>query len=130
MSKKKEKIAINNPDELNKHLQYTSITTWVVLGAVILSLAGLFTWSFVYKIQEKITGKASISSGAVTLTIEESQKPRLAVGQKVYIADKVGEIKSIDDGNPVVSLFDLEDGSNYTYTIVVSEMRPIDFLIK
>ena len=129
MSKKKEKIAINNPDELNKHLQYTSITTWIVLGAVILSLAGLFTWSFVYKIQEKITGKASISSGAVTLTIEESQKPRLAVGQKVYIADKVGEIKSIDDGNPVVSLFDLEDGSNYTYTIVVKEMRPIDFLI-
>ncbi len=130
MSKKNKNIGITNPDELNKHLQYTSITTWIVLGAVILSLAGLFTWSFVYKIQEKITGKASISSGAVTLTIEESQKPRLAVGQKVYIADKVGEIKSIDDGNPVVSLFDLEDGSNYTYTIVVKEMRPIDFLIK
>ena len=123
-------VGITNPDELNKHLQYTSISTWIILGAVILSLAGLFTWSFVYKIQEKITGKASISSGAVTLTIEESQKPRLAVGQKVYIADKVGEIKSIDDGNPVVSLFDLEDGSNYTYTIVVKEMRPIDFLIK
>ena len=130
MSRKKEKVGITNPDELNKHLQYTSITTWIVLGAVILSLAGLFTWSFVYKIQEKITGNASISSGAVTLTIEESQKPRLAVGQKVYIADKVGEIKSIDDGNPVVSLFDLEDGSNYTYTIVLKEMRPIDFLIK
>ena len=130
MSKKKERIGISNPDELNKHLQYTSVTTWVVLGAVILSLVGLFTWSFVYKIQEKITGKASISSGAVTLTIEESQKPRLAVGQKVYIADKVGEIKSIDDGNPIVSLFDLEDGSNYTYTIVIKEMRPIDFLIK
>lgn len=130
MSKKNKNIGITNPDELNKHLQYTSITTWIVLGAVILSLVGLFTWSFIYKIQEKITGKASISSGAVTLTIEESQKPRLAVGQKVYIADKVGEIKSIDDGNPVVSLFDLEDGSNYTYTIVVKEMRPIDFLIK
>ena len=130
MSKKNKNIGITNPDELNKHLQYTSISTWIILGAVILSLAGLFTWSFIYKIQEKITGKASISSGAVTLTIEESQKPRLAVGQKVYIADKVGEIKSIDDGNPVVSLFDLEDGSNYTYTIVVKEMRPIDFLIK
>lgn len=130
MSKINKNIGITNPDELNKHLQYTSITTWIVLGAVILSLAGLFTWSFIYKIQEKITGMASISSGAVTLTIEESQKPRLAVGQKVYIADKVGEILSFDDGNPVVSLFDLEDGSNYIYTIVVKEMRPIDFLIK
>ena len=130
MSKKNKNIGITNPDELNKHLQYTSITTWIILGAVILSLAGLFTWSFVYKIQEKITGKALIASGVVTLNVEESQKPRLAAGQKVYIADKVGEILSFDDGNPVVSLFDLEDGSNYTYTIVVSEMRPIDFLIK
>ena len=129
MGKKNKNTGITNPDELNKHLQYTSITTWIVLGAVILSLAGLFTWSFVYKIQEKIFGKASIASGAVTLTIEESQKSRLAVGQKVYIADKVGEILSIDDGNPVVSLFDLAD-NEYTYTIVVKEMRPIDFLIK
>ena len=130
MSKKNKNIGITNPDELNKHLQYTSVTTWIILGAVILSLAGLFTWAFVYKIQEKITGKALITSGVVTLNVEESQKPRLATGQKVYIADKVGEILSIDEGNPVVSLFDLEDGSNYTYTIVVSEMRPIDFLIK
>ena len=130
MSKKNKNIGITNPDELNKHLQYTSISTWIILGAVILSLAGLFTWSFIYKIQEKITGKALISSGVVTLNVEESQKPRLATGQKVYIADKVGEILSFDDGNPVVSLFDLEDGSDYTYTIVIKEMRPIDFLIK
>ena len=130
MSKKKAKIGISNPDELNKHLQYTSITTWIVLGAVILSLTALLVWSFVYKIQDKITGKAVITSGEAALVVEESQKSRLAVGQKVYIADKVGEILSINDGNPVVSLFDLEDGSNYTYTIVVKEMRPIDFLIK
>ena len=129
MSKKNKNIGITNPDELNKHLQYTSFTTWIVLGAVILSLAGLFTWSFIYKIQEKITGKAFISSGVVTLNVEESQKPRLVAGQKVYIADKVGEILSIDDGNPVVSLFDLAD-NEYTYTIVVNEIRPIDFLIK
>lgn len=130
MSKKKERIGISNPDELNKHLQYTSVTTWVVLGAVVISLVGLFTWSFIYKIAvEKITGEAVVSSGAVTLTIEESQKSRLAVGQKVYIANKVGKILSIEDGEPIVSLFELAD-NNYTYTIVIKEMRPIDFLIK
>lgn len=129
MSKRKERIGISNPDELNKHLQYTSVTTWLVLGMVILFLVGLLTWSFIYKIQEKITGRAVINSGVVTLTIEDSQKPRLAIGQKVYIANKVGEITSLNDGEPVVSLFDLADDV-YTYTIVVKEMRPIDFLIK
>ena len=128
MKDSKEKKSFSNPDEFNKHLQYTSVTTWVILGIVILSLAALFTWSFVYKIQVKITGKAVISSGEATLVVEQSQKSQLAVGQKVYIADKVGEILSIEDGNPIVSLFELED-NEYTYTIVVKELKPIEFLI-
>ena len=128
MKDSKEKKSFSNPDEFNKHLQYTSVTTWVILGIVILSLAALFTWSFVYKIQVKITGKAVISSGEATLVVEQSQKSQLAVGQKVYIADKVGEILSIQDGNPIVSLFELED-NEYTYTIVVKELKPIEFLI-
>lgn len=128
MSKNKVKN-ISNPDELNKHLQYTSRFTWIILGAVLLSLLGLFLWSFLYRIPEKITGNALISNHQVTLNIQESLKPKLAVGQKVYIADKVGEILSIDDGSPVVSSFDLVD-NEYTYTIVVNELRPIDFLIR
>ena len=127
MKKHKEK-SFSNPDEFNKHLQYTSVTTWVILGAVILSLTALLVWSFVYKIQDKITGKAVITSGEAALVVEESQKSRLAVGQKVYIADKVGEILSIEDGTPIISLFDLAD-NEYTYTIVVREIKPIEFLI-
>lgn len=127
--KDRKKKNFSNPDEFNKHLQYTSVTTWVILSAVILSLTAFFTWSFVYKLKEKIKGEAIISSHKVTLVVEEGQKSRLAVGQKVYIADKVGEILSFENNEPVVSLFDLEDNS-YTYTIVVKEMRPINFLIK
>ena len=128
MKDRKEKKTFSNPDEFNKHLQYTSITTWVILGAVILSLAALFAWSFVYKIKDKITGGAIISSQKVTLVVEASQKSRLAVGQKVYIADKEGEILSFINGEPVVSSFDLGD-NYYTCMIVIKEMRPIDFLI-
>ena len=128
MEDHKEKKSYSNPDEFNKHLQYTSFVTWLILGAVILSFAALFTWSFLYKIQDKINGKAVISSHEATLVVEQSQKSLLAVGQKVYIADKVGEILSIEDGEPIVSLFDLDD-NDYTFTIIVKEMRPIDFLL-
>lgn len=125
--RKKEIVGITNPDELNKHLQYTSFVTWAILGAVILSLAGFFTWSFVYKIQDKIVGEATINNGEVVLNIDEKQKSRLQAGQKVYIADQVGEILSIEDDTPIISLFDLEDDI-YSFTVVVKEMRPIDFL--
>ena len=129
MKKSKEKKNFSNPDEFNKSLQYTSVTTWVILGTAIMALSALFAWASIYKIKEKITGKAVISSGEVTLDVKESQKSRLAVGQKVYIADKVGQILSFNDGDPVISSFDLAD-NEYTYTVVINEFRPIDFLIK
>jgi len=127
MRDQKEKKGFSNPEEFNKHLQYTFPTTWIILGAVIVLLGGFFVWSFIFKLQVKITGKAKVFENKVTLTIEESQKQSLAVGQKVYIADKVGEIIAINDGEPVVSSFDLAD-NDYTYTIVLKEMHPIDFL--
>ena len=129
MSKEQEKKSISNPEEFNKRLQYTNPTTWIILSLVILLLIGFFAWSIIYKLQVKIKGIATVSSHQVTLTIEESKKSSLAVGQKVYIADKVGEIVSFNDGEPVLSSFDLED-NEYTYSIVIKEMHPIDFLIK
>ena len=47
----------------------------------------------------------------------------------IYTASKEGEILSIkDDGQPVISNMVLEDGE-YTYSIVLREVRPFDFLI-
>lgn len=129
MKTSKKKTSISSPDELNKHLQYTSVFTWITLGATIVALSIFFAWSCLYTIQDKILCKLVISSHEATLVIEESDKSRLAVGQKIYVLDKVGEILSFNDGNPVISSFDLEDNS-YTCKIVVKEMHPIDFLIK
>ena len=39
-----------------------------------------------------------------------------------------GEILSFNEGEPVVSEFDLEDGE-YDYYVVLKEIRPIDFLM-
>ena len=124
----RKKIRISSPDEINKHLQSTSPFTWIILIAVIALLIAFFTWSFVYKLTVKITGKADISSGAVTLHLSNADLNRLQVGQKVYIEDKEGEILSFNDKTPTVSTFDLSDGE-YTYTLIVGQMRPIDFLL-
>ena len=100
---KKQQIRISNQEEFNKHLQHTSTTTWVVLGAVIVALVSFFAWSILYKIDIKLMGKANIASGAVTLELKESDLSKLKVGQKVYIEQKEGEILSFQDDQPVVS---------------------------
>ena len=125
---KKQISGISNPDELNKRLQYTSPVTWIILGLVTSLIVGLFVWSFIYKIKVKITGSASISSHVATLVVQDGDLKKLAVGQTVYISNLEGKILHFDDNNqPVVSDFDLSDG-NYTYTIIVKEMKPIEFL--
>lgn len=125
---KKQQIRISNQEEFNKHLQHTSTTTWVVLGAAVVGLISFFAWSILYKIDIKLMGKANIASGAVTLELKESDLRKLKVGQKVYIEQKEGEILSFQDDQPVVSNYELSDGE-YTYKIIIRKARPIDFLL-
>ena len=124
---KKTVKSISNPDELNENLQYTSPITWIILSISALALVGFFVWASLCKIKVKINGDASIKSGQAVLVIEDSKKEKVAVGQKVIINDKEGIILSFDDNMPVVSSFDLTDG-NYKYTIIIDEIRPIEFL--
>ena len=124
---KKPAPSISNPDELNKRLQRTSPLAWISLAVCVLAMTGFLAWSFLYRFQDKIVGSAHIDNGQATLVVDASKKNKLAVGQKVYIAEQVGEIVSLSNDNLVVSSFSLPNG-DYTYTIV-REVRPVDFLI-
>ena len=124
---KKPAPSISNPDELNKRLQRTSPVAWISLAVCVLAMAGFLAWSLLYRFQDKIVGSAHIDNGQATLVVDASKKSKLAVGQKVYIAEQVGEIVSLSNDNLVVSSFSLPNG-DYTYTIV-REVRPVDFLI-
>lgn len=124
---KKKNITISNPDDFNKHLQHTSPVTWIVLFLVLAILVSLFAWAFLYKLKIKIMGKADILNGEVTLHIKSADLDKLQVGQKVYINEKEGEIISFIDEKPKTTDFELSDGE-YTYTIIIKEARPIDFL--
>ena len=126
---KKSVTNITNPNDLDKALKHTSPMTWISLGVVVALLISFLVWSLIYKIAIKITGTANVNNNEVTLHVEESHLNDLAIGQKVFIKDKEGEILSIkDDGQPVISNMVLEDGE-YTYSIVLREVRPFDFLI-
>lgn len=125
---KKNKVSISNPEELEKNLQYTSPITWISLSIVACLLIGLFVWSCVYRIKDKVTGKANVKGGEVTLVIDSKVKSKLKEGQKVYINDLEGEILTFINNEPVVSYFALADGE-YEYSLEV-EVKPIEYLIK
>ncbi len=125
---KKNKVSISNPEELEKNLQYSSPVTWIALGVVFSLIVGLFVWSCVFKIKDKIIGKAKIVSSEVTLVVDANSISKLKVGQKVYINNLEGEILKIVEKKPIISHFALADGE-YEYTII-NEIKPIEYLIK
>lgn len=124
---KKKQVKISNPDELNKNLSYNSPVTWIVLGTVILLLVGFFAWSLIYKIQVKLFGTVTNTSGAITLILkDESKSGEIKVGQKVYVTGDEGVISSID-GSIKVSDITLADGQSLDCYVVINELKPIEF---
>jgi len=124
---KKKQVRISNPDELNKNLSYNSPVTWIVLGTVILLLVGFFAWSLIYKIQIKLFGTVTNTSGAITLILkDESKLGEIKVGQKVYVTGDEGVISSID-GSIKVSDITLADGQSLDCYVVINELKPIEF---
>jgi hypothetical protein len=124
---KKTNSTISNPDELNKYLQHSSIVTWLILGLVSVILVGLFVWASIYKLKIKLTGKAIITDEIATLNVSESDLSKLKEGQIVYISGKEGLLSFDNSGKPI-SQFELADGE-YTYSIILKEVKPINFLI-
>ena len=124
---KKKQVKISNLDELNKNLSYNSPVTWIVLGTVILLLVGFFAWSLIYKIQVKLFGTVTNTSGAITLILkDESKSGEIKVGQKVYVTGDEGVISSID-GSIKVSDITLADGQSLDCYVVINELKPIEF---
>ena len=119
---------ITTPEKLNENLQATSPVTWILLGVVILALIGIFVWSFLATITYKVEGRASVKDGVATVLIDENIKDEIHVGQTVSISSETVKITGFDDdGRPVVSFADLQDG-NYTCTVITKSIHPIEYL--
>lgn len=124
---KKENVTISNPSELNKHLQHSSPLTWLTLGVTAAIIVAFFAWAAIFKLKVKISGMANVHSGEATLIVNDSSLSELKAGQTVYISNQEGLLSFNDDNKPIVSNLTLNDG-DYSYYIVVKEVRPIDFL--
>ena len=128
--KKKHALTISSPDELNKGLQRTSPITWVILFGVLALLLAFFAWGMFTRLPAKLSGSATITDGVATLRYKASDAKDIKVGQKVTINGKEAEILTVfkDTNTAQTTSFELENG-DYTYYVVVKEIRPLDFLL-
>ena len=128
--RKKTLERISSPEQLTDYLQVTNPGIWVVLGAVILLLTGIFAWSMVSTLETCVD---------VTVVVEDHIAQvvptgcnTLTVGLPLYVAWQKYMIASVetDEYGRMTGKAEIElpDGV-YEGRAAVEETHPIDFLL-
>jgi hypothetical protein len=122
---------ISSPEDLTDYLKVTNPGIWIVLVAVIVLLAGIFSWACVGTLET--TSKAAIvvkDHNAVVVLVEGGE---LQGGMPLRVSGVESKIAGVEQdqyGRSVgTAEITLPDGQ-YEGTVVTDQTRPIDFLMK
>ena len=122
---------ISQPDELNAYLRVPKPMIWLLLGAVIIVLAGLLVWGLVGTVDITADGDAFVSEGQAVIMLADNEKYHLDEGMKVIIDEKDTTITRIENnvfGKPVGYASTLESDGTYPVSVIVNSVHPIELL--
>ena len=129
--RKKAIDRISSPEQLTDYLRVTNPGIWVLLGAVIILLAGLFMWSMVGDLETLSDGVAVVSGGQAQIMVSEGSTEKIEAGMIFRIGGDEYSITAVekDDYGRTVAFapIDKADGK-YDVSIVTESIHPITFL--
>ena len=144
---------VSSPEQMNDYIRVTSPSVWLVLGAVIVLLAGLIIWSVLGRLETTVAAVAVAGpEGDVVCYIAEDELSAVRPGQTVHIGGEdhtLAEVASkpvaVDESFDayVLHVGGLEAGQwvypawldgplaegVYEAQIVVDDAAPISFLL-
>ena len=90
---------IQSPEQLNDYLRVTNPAVWVLMGAVIILLAGFIIWgSFTY-IGSFVDGSGRVESGTMTILFSDEKTARnVKEGMTVKTGDTESTIRNVGYG--------------------------------
>ena len=135
--RKKSMERISSPEQLQDYMRVTTPGTWMVLGAVILLLAGIIISSALVTVESTLTGQAVVEEDGRLLQIELpiERKSLVNTGMKVRVADREATVDMVfqvektlqviaelpEDGEPLAK-------GAYDAKIITETLTPISFL--
>ncbi len=81
---------IQSPEELNDYIQVSNPSVWMVLGAIVLLIVGVFVWSEVGVIEEKSPGAMVVRDGIATCYVAQDRAEEVAPGDTVRVDATAG----------------------------------------
>ena len=113
-------------------MRVTNPGVWMILGVVIVLLAGLIVCSAVGRLETKCPAQAVVEAGSMELTAQTPKDVELKEGMEVRVGTEKTKINylSQQEGGKVTASADtsLPDGA-YDAEIVLESITPISFLL-
>ncbi len=147
--------AIESPESLNDYLRVTSPRVWLIMGAVIVLLAGLILWGIFGRIDNTVklavkseNGRAVcyvpynalasvVKAGSVTLEdgktygLSGSEKPKIVtVSEEMDPLLRIAGDLKVGDMTVEVPLASAPADGSHTATAVTEHLKPIELLLK
>lgn len=129
--RKKSLEKITSPESLGDYLRVTSPTVWLILGSIILLLAGMLIWSSVASIDSFAAGTARVENGSMQIRFEDEQIASVVEsGMTVVSGESTTRILSVgtdENGLFAYALSDLADGV-YSVKVIFKQTQVIRLL--
>ncbi len=76
---------IQSPEDLNDYIHVSNPSVWMILGAIVLLLAGLLVWASVGTIEETSPGALVVRDGVATCYVAQGRSGEVAPGDAVHV---------------------------------------------
>lgn len=122
---------ISSPEKLTEYLRVTNPGIWIVLGAIILLLGGLFIWSAIGTLETMADARVIVEDHVAMVITDGSSKLADGMPLRILSGDYCIAATAEDDYGRVYGIAEvaLPDGI-YDGTVVVDQVRPIEFLLE
>ena len=111
---------ITSPDQMRDHLRVTNPRLWMLLGAVVLLLAGFIIFAAVSRMESTYPLKMDfVSAEFITGEIPYDQMDHFSVGMPVRIAGETGHIRSIYSSARILLDFNPDSSADFAEGLYV-----------
>ena len=93
--RKKSLERITSPEQLNAYIRVSTPSVWVLLGAIVVLLAGVCVWGVFGHMDTTLQAAAVAENGTVTAYVKEADAARVSAGAEVSVGGVQGRVASI-----------------------------------
>lgn len=146
---------INTPEQFNKRYKATTISMWIVLGALVVLALGVLFWIFFGVVEVDVRVKGITRDGESFCWVKLEDMQRIKEGMPAFSENDAGKVESVDkhamsydeirgEAGDGFSWLGLDSNSRYyevsidtdekedkmeLFRIVLKQVHPIDLLL-